>query len=131
MFAICIIINLLVGNLALLMFPDLDFMYRIIISLLIIILYLTTFYQLDKTQNQVYSKWKLAGISIILSLFGMLIACIFISIGTRLPMDDVITAGLKGIIPLFIFSILFGSPFWIPLALVNFICLIYMKREIN
>ena len=59
----------------------------------------------------------------------MLAACIFTSIGTRLPMDNLITAGLKGIVPLFIFSIVFASPFWIPLAIVNFVCLIYMKKK--
>lgn len=129
LFCVCIFSNLLIGNLALLMFPELDFLYRIIISLIIIVIYGTVFFQLDKDENQNHNKWKLAGISIVLSLFGMLVACIFTSIGTRLPMDNVITAGLKGIIPLFIFSIVFASPFWIPLAIVNFVCLIYMKKK--
>lgn len=127
-FFICIFVNLLVGNLALMMFPELDFLYRIIISLIITVIYGTAFFQLDSVENQNYYKWKLAGISILLSLFGMLVACIFTSIGTRLLMDNVITAGLKGIVPLFIFSIVFASPFWIPLAIVNFVCLIYMKK---
>lgn len=129
LFFVCIFINLLVCNLALMMFPDLDFLYQIIISLIIVVIYGTAFFQLDRVENQNHNKWKLAGISILLSLFGMLVACIFTSIGTRLPMDNVITAGLKGIVPLFIFSIVFASPFWIPLAIVNFVCLIYMKKK--
>lgn len=128
-FFICILVNLLVGNLALMMFPELGFLYRIIISLIIFIAYGTAFFQLDKDENQNHNKWKLVGISILLSLFGMLLACIFISIGTRLPMDNVITAGVKGIVPLFIVSIVFASPFWISLVIVNFVCLIYMKKK--
>lgn len=126
---VCVFINLLIGNFALLMFPDMDFPYRILISLLIIVIYGTVFFQLDNDENQIFNKWKLPGIAILLSLLGMLVACIFTSIGMRLPSDDVVTAGLKGIIPLFIFSIIFASPFWIPLAIVNFICLIYMKKK--
>ncbi|MBP6576948.1 MAG: hypothetical protein KA796_05520 [Chryseobacterium sp.] len=129
LFCICIFINLLIGNLALLIFPELDFLYRIVISIVVFVAYGTIFFQLDKDENQNHNKWKLAGLSILLSLFGMLAACIFTSIGTRLPMDNLITAGLKGIVPLFIFSIVFASPFWIPLAIVNFVCLIYMKKK--
>ena len=129
LFCVCIFINLLIGNLALLMFPELNFLYRIVISMFVFVAYGTVFFQLDKDENQSHNKWKLAGISILLSLFGMLVACIFTSIGMRLPSDDVVTAGLKGIIPLFIFSIVFASPFWIPLATVNFVCLIYMKKK--
>ena len=129
LFGVCIFINLLIGNLALLMFPELDFLYRIVISMFVFVAYGAVFFLLNNDKNQICSKWKLAGISIVLSLFGMLVACIFTSIGTRLPMDNVITAGLKGIIPLFIFSIVFASPFWIPLAIVNFVCLIYMKKK--
>ena len=129
LFCICIFIKLLIGNLALLIFPELDFLYRIVISIVVFVAYGTIFFQLDKDENQNHNKWKLAGLSILLSLFGMLAACIFTSIGTRLPMDNLITAGLKGIVPLFIFSIVFASPFWIPLAIVNFVCLIYMKKK--
>lgn len=129
LFCVCIFINLLIGNLALLIFPELDFLYRIVISIVVFVAYGTIFFQLDKDENQNHNKWKLAGLSILLSLFGMLAACIFTSIGTRLPMDNLITAGLKGIVPLFIFSIVFASPFWIPLAIVNFVCLIYMKKK--
>ena len=129
LFCVCIFINLLIGNLALLIFPELDFLYRIVISIVVFVAYGTIFFQLDKDENQNHNKWKLAGLSILLSLFGMLAACIFTSIGTRLPMDNLITAGLKGIVPLFIFSIVFASPYWIPLAIVNFVCLIYMKKK--
>lgn len=123
----CIVLNLIIGNLALLMFPDLAIIYRLIISFCIIILYGFSFYRLQ--QNiQKQTKWQLVGISILLSLSGMMIACIFTSIGMRLPMDNIITAGLKGIIPMFIFAIVFASPFWIIIAIVNFFCLNFIKE---
>lgn len=125
---LCILINLLVGNIALLMFPDLSIIYRILISLVILIIYGFAFNKLN-TPNKKYTKWQLAGISTILSLLGMLVACVFTSIGMRLPMDNIVTAGIKGVIPMFIFAIVFASPFWISLALVNFICLNQIKKN--
>lgn len=124
---LCILINLLVGNIALLMFPDLSIIYRIIISLSILTIYTIVFYKLNKTTKK-YTKWQLVSISAILSLLGMLVACVFTSAGTRLPIDNIVTAGMKGIIPMFVFAIIFASPFWIPLAVVNFVCLNYMTR---
>lgn len=125
---LCIVFNLMIGNLALLMFADLAIIYRLIISFCIIMLYGFSFYRLQ--QNiQKQTRWQLAGISILLSLLGMMIACIFTSIGMRLPTDNIITAGLKGIIPMFVFAIVFASPFWIILAIVNFVCLILLKSK--
>jgi len=126
MFLICIAVNLLVGNIALLMFPDVSVMYRIAISVIITIFYAFAFYKLE---SKLITKWQLAGISALLSLFEMLTACIFTSVAMRLPMDNVMTAASKGIIPMFIFALLFGSPFWIQLAIVNFICLHYINRQ--
>jgi len=124
---LCIVLNLIIGNLALLMFPDLAIIYRFTISFFIIILYGFSFYRLQQNIKQ-KSKWRLAGTSILLSLLGMMIACIFTSIGTRLPMDNIVTAGLKGIIPMFVFAIVFASPFWIILAMVNFFCFNFIKE---
>lgn len=126
-FSICIFINLLIGNIALLMFPDLAVVYRIIISSSVLLMYWVIFHKINST-NKKYTRWQLAGIAVLLSLLGMMIACVFTSIGTRLPMDNMITAGMKGLIPMFIFAIVFASPFWIPLAIVNFACLNFMKR---
>jgi len=123
----CIVLNLIIGNLALLMFPDLAIIYRLTISFFIIILYGFSFYRLQQNIKQ-KSKWRLAGTSILLSLLGMMIACIFTSIGTRLPMDNIVTAGFKGIIPMFVFAIVFASPFWIILAMVNFFCFNFIKE---
>lgn len=123
---ICIGINLLVGNLALLIFPDVSIFDRLTISVIITIVYGLAFY---KSENHTMSKWQLATISILLSLFGMLIACIFTSVAMRLPTDHLITAALKGIIPMFIFALFFGSPFWMPLAVVNFVCLNYINNQ--
>jgi len=128
LFILCIFINLLIGNIALLlMLPDLPVIYHVLISLGILIIYGIAFYK-SGLQNKEYTKWQLAGIAVLLSLLGMMIACIFTSIGIRLPMDNMITAAIKGIIPMFIFAIVFASPFWIPLAIVNFVCLNYVKR---
>lgn len=128
LFFTCIFINLLIGNIALFVFPDLAIVYRILISTSVLFIYLITFYKLNSL-NKKYTKWQLIGISTLLSLLGMLIACIFTSIGIRLPMDNMITAGMKGVIPMFIFAIVFASPFWIPLALVNFVCLSYIQKK--
>jgi hypothetical protein len=109
------------------MFPDLAVVYRIIISSSVLLMYWVIFHKINST-NKKYTRWQLAGIAVLLSLLGMMIACVFTSIGTRLPMDNMITAGMKGLIPMFIFAIVFASPFWIPLAIVNFACLNFMKR---
>ncbi|SDI26675.1 hypothetical protein [Chryseobacterium jejuense] len=130
LFTLCIFINLLIGNIVLIIiFPDLLFLYNIIISLFVFIIYGVVFYKLDLTSKK-YERWKLAGISAILSLSALLIACIFTSMGSRLPTDTIITAGLKGVIPMFIFATVLASPFWIPLAFFNFVCLYFMKPGI-
>lgn len=129
LFTLCILINLLVGNIVLFfLFPELISIYNILISLFVFIIYGIVFYQLNLAPQK-YKTWKLLGISVGLSLSALLVSCIFTSIGNRLPMDGIITAGLKGIIPLFVFAIVLASPFWLPLALFNFICLYFMKQE--
>lgn len=125
---ICITINLIIGNLALVMFLDLTIIHRLIISVSIIFIYGFTFENLRQTIHQ-QTKWKLTAISILLSLIGMMIACIVTSISIRLPSDSIITAGLKGIIPLYIFALVLASPLWIVLAIVNFFCLNFIKKQ--
>ncbi|MGE8553155.1 MAG: hypothetical protein ACN6OB_04335 [Chryseobacterium jejuense] len=130
LFTLCVFINLLIGNIVLIIiFPDLLFLYNIIISLFVFIVYGIVFYKIDLTPKK-YGRWKLAGISAGLSLSALLIACIFTSMGNRLPTDSIITAGLKGVIPVFIFATVLASPFWIPLAFFNFVCLYFMKPGI-
>lgn len=125
---ICVSLNLLVGNLGLLiMFPDLHTVYHIIISIIVSMTYLFSFYKLMQ-QDDKFPFWKYATAAILLSLAAMLVACIFTSIGMRLAHDNIITAALKGIIPVFIFALFVASPFWIPLAIVNSICMIFLKH---
>ncbi|REC60842.1 hypothetical protein DRF65_18735 [Chryseobacterium pennae] len=129
LFTLCIFINLLVGNIILfVLFPDLMFIYNLLISLFIFIIYGFVFYNLTLAPKK-YKTWKLAGISAGLSLSALLIACIFTSIGNRLPSDTIVTAGLKGVIPMFIFATVLASPFWVPFAFFNFGCLYFMKQE--
>ncbi|MGU3376934.1 hypothetical protein [Chryseobacterium sp. M5A1_1a] len=129
LFALCIFVNLLIGNIVLLIiFTDMSFIYNTLISLFIILIYSIAFYKLDLAHKQ-YGRWKQIGIAIGLSLSALLTACIFSSIGNRLPMDGIITAGFKGIIPMFIFAVVLASPFWLFLALFNFLCLYLMKRQ--
>lgn len=129
LFTLCIFINLLIGNIILfIIFPDLVSIYNILISLFVFIIYGIVFYKLNLSPKK-YKTWKLLGISIGLSLSALLVGCIFTSIGNRLPMDGIITAGLKGIIPFFVFAVVLASPFWLPLALFNFACLYFMKQE--
>ena len=128
---LCIAVNLIIGNLVLLIFPDLTIIHRILISVSIIFLYGFTFENLQPSIHQ-QTKWKLAGISILLSLVGMMIACIATSISMmRLPSDSIISTALKGIIPLYIFAIVLASPLWIVLAIVNFFCLNFIKNQKN
>ncbi|UHO36736.1 hypothetical protein H5J24_12950 [Chryseobacterium capnotolerans] len=129
LFALCIFINLLIGNIILvIIFPDLPSFYNILISLFVFIIYGIVFYQLNLIPKKL-TTWKLIGISAALSLSALLTACIFTSISNRLPTDTIITAGLKGVIPMFIFAIVLASPFWIPLAFFNFVCIYFMRKE--
>lgn len=125
---LCIAVNLIIGNLVLLIFPDLTIIHRLLISVSIIFLYGFAFENLKPIIHQ-QTKWKLAGISILLSLVGMMIACIVTSVSMRLPSDSIISAGLKGIIPLYIFALVLASPLWIVLAWVNFFCLNFIKKN--
>lgn len=130
LFTLCVFINLLIGNIILIIiFPNLPFLYNILISLFVFIIYGIVFYRLDVVPKH-YKQWEIAGISAGLSLSSLLIACIFTSIANRLPTDSIMTAGLKGIIPLFIFALVLASPFWIPIAIFNFACLYFMKDNI-
>ncbi|WP_347219462.1 hypothetical protein [Chryseobacterium sp.] len=129
LFTLCIFINLLIGNIILvILFPDLMSIYNILISLSVFIIYGVVFYKLNFLSKRL-ETWKLTGISAGLSLSALLIACIFTSMGNRLPSDTLITAGLKGILPMFIFAIVLASPFWIPLASFNFACIYFMRQE--
>ncbi len=119
---LCVLTSLFIGNIALLMFPDLAIIYRILISIIVTIIYVFSFYRLIR-QKEKFKKWQYAFVSIFLSLIAMLVACIFISIGMRLSIDNILIAGFKGIVPTFIFAIFFASPFWISLSIVNFICI--------
>jgi len=110
------------------MSPDTPVIYNILISIAAIIIYSFVFYKMNE-QNQKLSKRKLALIAVISCLAVMLFACIFTSIGNRLAFDNILTAALKGIIPLFVFAIVFAAPIWIPIAICNFICLSFMKFE--
>lgn len=130
LFTLCVFINLLTGNIVLIiLFPELLSIYNILISLCIFIIYGVVFYKLNLTPKK-YNQWRLTGISVGLSLSALLIVCIFTAVGTRLPTDTIITAGLKGIIPMFIFATILSSPFWLPLAFFNFVCLYFMKPRI-
>lgn len=130
LFTLCVFINLLIGNIVLvIIFPDLPFLYNILISFFVFIIYGIVFYKLDATPKR-YDQWKLTGISAGLSLSALLIACIFSSIANRLPTDTIMTAGLKGVIPMFIFATVLASPFWLSLAFFNFVCLYFMKPRV-
>lgn len=129
LFTLCIFINLLIGNIVLVViFPDLPSIYNILISLFVFIIYGIVFYKLNISPKK-YERWKLAGISGGLSLYALLVACIFTSIANRLSIDSMLTAGLKGVIPIFIFATVLASPFWVPLACFNFACIFFMRQE--
>lgn len=121
--SICIIINLLVGNIVLLfLLMEAPKIYHLIISALVALMYIFVFSRIS-SQNKILTKLQLAFVAVITALLAMMIACIFTSVANRLPMDNIITAGLKGILPTFVFALVLASPVWVPLAIVNFFCL--------
>lgn len=125
---ICIIINLLVGNIVLVFFLiDAPKIYHLIISVLVALMYTFAFSKITQ-QNKILTKLQLAIVAVITALFAMMIACIFTSVANRLPMDNMITAGLKGILPTFVFALVLASPVWVALAVVNFFCLKILKK---
>lgn len=129
LFTLCVFINLLIGNIVLIIiFPDLPFFYNLLISFFVFIVYGIVFYKLHLNAKS-YDQWKLTAISAGLSLSALLIACIFTSIGNRLPTDTIMTAGLKGVIPMFIFATVLASPFWLSLAFFNFVCLYFIRNK--
>lgn len=121
---------MLIGNGTLLLLTDLSPAYRMGISIMIVIYYSVCFYKLVQSPKAL-SLRRIAGVAVLLSLGGMLIACILTSIGMRLSIDSILMAGLKGVIPLFVFALVFAAPFWIPIALLNyfFLSLLYRKRN--
>ncbi|KFF26462.1 hypothetical protein [Chryseobacterium vrystaatense] len=131
LFILCTFINVLIANLALIiMATDLSLIYPVLISLGIFLICGAVFYRIH-IHPGILGKWKLAGTATGVSLSVLLLACILTSVGTRMAMDGIIIAGLKGIIPLFVFAVIFASPFWVVSALFNFICLMFIKPKIN
>ncbi len=126
-FMICIFIHLLVGN-SILMTLYLPVIYHLLISLSVCAIYGVAFYKINN-REKAFAKRQQIFISIGLSLSGMLVACIFSSIGIRLETDTIITAALKGVIPIFVFCVVLVSPIWLPLALVNFICIYFIEKD--
>lgn len=90
LFTTCVLVNLLVGNLVLLLHAE-NILSNLIVSYCAVLIHL--FFLFKRYQNR-RSKFKLA---------------------------------LKGVIPLFVFAIVFASPSWILLSIWNFVCLIYVK----
>lgn len=131
LFIVCVLMNLLIGNIVLLAFlVDTPIIYRFLISMGVIAVYSLAFFATSQKKHKP-SKSKIVLTAVITSFASMLVACIFTSIATRLPSDDMITAGLKGILPTFVFALVFASPVWILMALCNFLCLNSLKYKLN
>ena len=127
LFIVCLFINLLIGNIVLYAFlMDTPIVYRFLISFGVISIYSFSFFAVSR-QKQKPKRRTTILISTITSLASMLVACIFISIAMRLPFDTVITAGLKGILPMFVFALVLASPIWITIAICNFLCFNNLK----
>lgn len=131
LFIVCVLVNLLIGNIVLLAFlVDTPIIYRFLISMGVIAVYSLAFFTASQQKHKP-SKSKIVLTAVITSFASMLVACIFTSIATRLPSDDMITAGLKGILPTFVFALVFASPVWILMTLCNFLCLNSLKYKLN
>lgn len=119
---LCILINLIIGNLAILIaVPDTRICYQILISILVSLIFIFQFKKISSEGN-ILSKKKLILYAVGTSLLSLVIACIFISVSLRMEFDSVFTAALKGIIPMSVFAFVFASPVWVLLAVVNFFC---------
>lgn len=131
LFIICVFINLLIGNIVLFVtLTNIPIFYHLLISISVIIIYTFTYKKLN-CQNQKPPKTQMILISIITSLICMLAASVFTSIGLRMPFDNIITAGLKGVLPMFVFALFFASPVWIPVAICNYFCFNNMKYNLK
>ncbi|KPH14727.1 hypothetical protein [Chryseobacterium sp. ERMR1:04] len=127
LFIVCVIFNLIIGNWVLLAFlADTSIIYRFLISLGTTAIYAFAFLTTNK-QKYKPTKIKIVFTAVVTGFASMLVACIFTSIAIRLPSDNMITAGLKGIIPTFIFSLIFASLVWILIVVGNFLCFNNMK----
>ncbi len=124
----CILINLVIGNSTVFfLLPDTSILYHLIISTLVTLLYLRLFSNLKAATSKI-SNWKLFFRALIASLLCMIIACIFTSIANRLPHDNIVTAGIKGILPLSIFALFFSAPVWILISIFNFL---FFKKMVH
>lgn len=123
----CVILNLLLGNVLMMAFlMDTPIIYRFLISFFIVLIYTFLFLYLRK-RGLKPSKVKTVIISVLASLANMLMACIFISMATRLSMDNILIAALKGIVPVFVFALVIASPIWIFVALCNFLFMNWLQ----
>lgn len=122
LFVGCLCFNLIVGNIVLFAFLiDAPVLYHVLISLVAVLVYLLVFFRMVREERKP-PKIRLAGAAVISCLLIMLGACILVSVANRLPTDSIVMAGLKGVVPLFAFAMVFGVPVWIPLAACNFFC---------
>lgn len=114
----CITINLFVGNLLyFIMFPEANILENLVISFFVILIGVVGFKQIPKMN----SKMKTAILATLMSLACLLVACVVSSIAMKMEFDNIFTAAAKGVVPLFIFAIVFMSPVWIVLAINNWL----------
>ena len=129
LFFICVFANLVIGNIVVkVLLSDTPFSYHLLISILVSGILALTFVKLKRAER---GKMRVFLLALTASLACMLVACIFTAIANRLPHDTMFTAGLKGILPMYVFAFVFASPIWVSLTLVNYFCLVNIKHEFS
>ncbi len=126
---LCIGINLAVGT-GVMLFTGVGLSYTayLLMWIMIAAVYVWKFYNVSKRLREPHWS-RLALQAVQLSLSALIIACIVLSVQTRMEFDSVFTAALKGVIPLSVFAVVFMLPVWLALAAVNFICLKSLKQK--
>ncbi len=126
----CVSLEILIGGVALLAMFKVSVFYVLLTCLCVTLLYAICTYQFRKKDRKIKTMC-VVGLSVALSLLSMMIACVFTAIDIRMPADNILIAGLKGIVPLFFFAIFFAAPFWMAFAVINFIGLYFVNKDLK
>lgn len=111
--------NLSIGNLVVFIVAShIPWYYHGIISVIVSVLIICFYFFIIHSYK--ITKKTLILLSLLLSVLSMIVACILVSVGGRLPSDSIFEASIKGILPLSVFALFFTFPVWIILAIINY-----------
>lgn len=124
---VCILVNLLMGNLALALVTSLSYLWvNVLVSLFAVAVYIFAFEYMQETKT---SRTKKIFTALLCSLSIMVVACICVSIAMRLSSDSIVTAAIKGIIPMSVFAFVFTSPVWLLASVLNYFSFSQLSKK--